>query len=173
MRTLLTIAATAGVAGALPATALAQDQGSRPTREFVQAAGQSDQFEILEGQAALAQSADPQVRAFAQTMIQHHSETSRSLRQATADAGLQPPPMSLSDDQARLLGALQSLSGRDFDKAYARHQALAHRSALVVQQSYAAAGDQPAVRRAAASAVPVISAHLATAEQLQAAFEGS
>ena len=65
-------------------------------------------------------------------------------------------------------GALQSLKGPEFDKAYWQHQALSHHSALVVEQAYAANGDDPAVRRAAASAVPMIQAHLTAAEEAKA-----
>jgi len=152
------------------ASAVAQNPGSRQTREFVQAAGQSDQFEMLESKTALTQSTDPQVRSFAQQMIKDHSDTSRTLDQATQSSGLMPPPKGISADQAAFLGALQSLRGRDFDRAYFRHQALAHRSALTVEQAYAASGDNPSLRRAAASAVPIISSHLAMAEQMQSKF---
>ena len=79
----------------------------------------------------------------------------------------------MSGDQARLLSELQSLRGKQFDQAYARHQALAHRSALLVEQRYAAEGDDPAVRRAASSATAVIASHLAMAEQMRAALGGS
>lgn len=153
--------------------AAAQEAGSRQTREFVQAAGQSDQFELLEGRTALTESTDPQVRAFAQRMIQAHGETSRTLAEAAARAGLGPPPHGIDGDQARLLGELQSLRGPEFDRAYLRHQALAHRSALATTQAYAAAGDDPAIRRAAAAAVPVISSHLAEAERMRSAQGGS
>ena len=161
----LTIAlGAAALASAVPAVA-APAPGSRQPREYVQAAGHSDAFELLEATTALAQSTDPQVRAFAQQMLQDHHGTSDSLRQATASDGLAPPPMGLSADQAPLLAALQSLRGAEFDKAYWRQQALSHRAALVTAQRYAAQGDDPAGRQAAAGAVPVISAHLATAER--------
>jgi putative membrane protein len=88
-------------------------------------------------------------------------------------AGLTPPPMAMSADQAQLLSALQSQHGRQFDQLYARHQVLAHHSALVVEQSYAASGDNPALRQAAASAAPLISAHRAMAEQMSSRLGGS
>lgn len=148
--------------------ALAQDPGSRPTREFVTAAAQSDQFEMLEADTVLGQSTDPQVRAYAQMMLQQHAQTKASLAQATARAGLKPPPEGLDGEQARLLGELQSLKGPDLDKAYARHQALAHRAALTVEQGYARDGDTPAVKQVAASATPIIAQHVTMADQLKA-----
>ena len=156
-------------ASAWAGPAVAQETGSRPTREFVQAAGQSDTFEIREAQTALAGTSDPQVRAYAQMMLRDHAATSRALQDAAAQARLEPPPMQVGDDQARMLNELQGLSGPDLDRAYWRHQALAHRSALTVEQAYAQGGDTPPVKRAAATAVPTIAAHLDQAERMRAA----
>ena len=63
----------------------------------------------------------------------------------------------MSADQAQLLGALQSVSGKEFDTLYLKQQTLAHRSALTVEEMYAKSGDDPNLRQSAASAVPVIS----------------
>ena len=158
-----------GLALAMAATpALAQDPGSRQTREFVQAASQSDMFEMLEGQTVVAYSTDPGVRAFAQMMIRDHGATTTALLDAAAKAGLAPPAPGISNDQAEFLAALQSAQGRDFDRVYARQQVLAHHAALVTQRDYAATGDASAVRRAATTAVPIVSGHLAMAERLKA-----
>jgi putative membrane protein len=160
-------AATIGLA----TPAAAQEPGSRPTRDFVQASAQSDQFEIMEGVTVLAQSEDPQIRAFATQMIHDHQATTQSLIAAAARDGLMPPKPGLSGDQSQFLAALQSLRGRDFDAAYARQQVLAHHAALVTQQQYASSGDAPSVRQTAMSAVPVISTHLGMAEQLSASHK--
>ncbi len=148
--------------------AAAQAPGSRPTRDFVAAAGQSDAYEMLAADDALAQSADPQVQAFARMMLHDHGQTSEAMQHAAASAGLEPPPTSPGSDQAALLAALQGLRGKDFDKAYWHQQALAHRSTLVVVQTYATNGDTPAVKQAAAAALPMIRMHLQTAEQMAA-----
>ncbi len=142
------------------------------TKDFVEAAAQSDHFEIVEAQTALAQTHDPRVRAFARQMIPAHTETSQVLQQAARRAGLPPPPMSLSGDQQRLLGALQSQRGPEFDRTYARQQALAHQEALTVEQAYARQGANGDVREAARSAVPVIRRHLAMAVQLKSLIGG-
>lgn len=171
MRTFIIASAAAIVLLASPA--VAQTPGSAQTRNYVDAAGQSDAFEVLEAHTALTQSGDPQVRAFAQQMLRDHGQLSQALSQATARAGVMPPPMGVGADQAPLLAALQSLRGAEFDRTYWRHQALAHRSALTATRLYAAMGDNPAVRQAASAAVPIITAHLTMAEQMQARSEGS
>jgi putative membrane protein len=160
------------VAFALFATvAAAEEPGSRETREFVSAATQSDQFEIWEARIALMTSGDPQVRNFAQHMIEAHTRTTRDLQRATITAGLEPPPEAMSSDQAQLVSALQNMgAGPDFDKTYWTHQAVAHRGALAVEQSYADGGDTPAIRQVARTSLPLILAHLQTAEQMKAAI---
>lgn len=154
------------------APAAAQQPGSRQTREFIKAAGETDSFEIMEAYTALAQSSDPQIIAFAHQMIQAHGETSRQLRAAAERARFEPPSNGMSAGQSPFLAALQSLRGREFDKAYWKQQALAHRSALIVAQAYASTGDAPVIREAAASAVPIIQSHLAMAEQMLLKLEG-
>jgi putative membrane protein len=106
------------------------------------------------------------VIGFAQRMIRDHTQTSQALAQATASAGLKPPPKSVGAANAPFLAALQSLRAREFDQGYWRQQMLAHAAALVVEQKYAATGDTPSVRQAAAAAVPVIQAHLTMAQQM-------
>jgi putative membrane protein len=101
-------------------------------------------------------------------MIAAHLDSSRELADAAMRAGMKVPAGGLSGDQAQFLNALQSQKGREFDKTYAKQQVLAHRSALAVQQQFASVGDQGDLKKAAAAAVPIITAHLAMAEQLQA-----
>jgi putative membrane protein len=141
--------------------------------DFAMSAAQSDAYEIAAAQDALTQSQNPQVRAFAQEMIQDHAQTSESLRRAALAAGLAPPPPAMSSDQASMLSALQSLRGADFDKAYARQQVLAHSQALAVEQSYAAAGTEADLKAAARDATPIIQRHLDMAQQLRTALGGA
>jgi len=162
----LAASASFGPAGAQPPT-------PSPTRNFVQAASASDQYEIQAGRVAAAQSQDARIRAFAMQMIQDHTSTAEALRQATATSGLPPPPMGLSEDGRKFLAELQSLRGPDFDKAYARQQVLAHDQALTVEQGYASQGPDPNVRKAAQSALPTVQHHLEMAQQMQAVIGGS
>jgi putative membrane protein len=167
-----TVGATLAVVVAL-APAAAQDRGSRQTREFVMTAAQTDQYEMLAATSALASTQDPNVRAFASKMIQDHQQTTQALAAATERAGVMPPPQGVSNDQAELLAALQSARGHDFDQVYAKQQALVHHAALAVEQQYASSGDTPAVKQAAAQAVPMIQMHLQMAEQLKSQLGGS
>ena len=159
--------AVASAAAILSVTgARAQTPMVASTKDFVVAAGQSDHFEIVEGRTALAQTHDARVRAFAQQMIQAHTRTSQTLQAAALKAGVPVSSESLNGDQQKMLSALQSQRGPEFDRTYLKQQSVAHGEALVVQQAYAAEGANADVRQAAASAVPVIQRHLRMAKQL-------
>ena len=105
-------------------------------------------------------------------MIKAHSGASEALQAAVTKAGMGGLPKGLSGDQQKMLGALQSQSGPDFDHVYLKQQALAHDEALVVEQAYAARGDNGDIRQAAASTVPVIQRHLEMAKRLQREMGG-
>jgi putative membrane protein len=153
--------------------ALAQTPIPPSPNDFVMAASQSNQYEILAARVASVQSQDPRVRTFAQKMIQEHTRLSQDLRNAAVASGLRAPDSGMSSDQAMLLSGLQGLRGRDFDKTFARQQELAHAQAVAVAESFATAGSDPDLRKAAQSALPSIREHLKMAQQLRVDVGGS
>ena len=165
------------------ATALAAIVGSHGARaqtpippsptDFVMAASQSDQYEVMAARVASVQGQDPRVRTFAEEMIQDHTRLSEELSKAATASGLPPPEPGMSSDQASLLSSLQSVRGPDFDKTYARQQELAHAQAVAVEESFATAGSDPNLRKAAQSALPSIRDHLKMAQQLGIDVGGS
>ena len=60
-------------------------------KDFVMAASQSDQYEILAARVASVQGQDPRVRTFAQEMIQEHTRLAEDLSKAATASGLPPP----------------------------------------------------------------------------------
>jgi putative membrane protein len=140
---------------------------------FVNAAAQSDAYEIAAGQLILTQSQDPRVRAFAQAMLAEHQKTSADLRAAAQASHLEPPGMTLGGDQQRMLGALQSQKGADLDRSFMLQQVNAHAAELVTERGYLAQGTDPNLRRAAQGAVPLIEHHLEMAKQTAADMAAS
>lgn len=136
-------------------------------QEFAQSAAQSDGYELAAAQTALAQSRSLQVRRFAEQMLADHARTGQAVRDGAQASGLVPPQPHVGGDQMRFLASLQSLRGTEFDREYARQQVLAHTSALVIMQSYAAKGSDLNLRQMAAFAVPIIDHHLQMARQLK------
>jgi putative membrane protein len=150
----------AGPASAQPGPAL-------PTADFIKAAAQTDEFERQEGRIAETRASDPRVRAFGRTMVRDHTKTTAALKAAIRKAGMKVPPLPpLSDEETRNIAALNGLKGAAFDRAYIGQQVQTHQTALGVMQGYAAGGQNPVLRQAAADTVPIVQHHLAMAKTL-------
>ena len=139
---------------------------------YMAMAASSDQFEIQSGQLALQASQNPAVQSFARMLIAQHQATTTSVMQAAQSAGMTPPPPILMPQHQQMLDQLRAAgSGPAFDQAFRDMQISAHQQALELHQNYASGGDVPALRQAAASAVPIVQQHLTTAQSLDVAMQ--
>jgi putative membrane protein len=136
---------------------------------YVMMAGASDLFEIQSSQMAVQRAQNPQVRQYAQMLIQHHQMTTQQVMAAARAAGLTPRPPMLMPMQRQMLTELQGMSGAGFDAAYIRQQVPAHQMALALHQNYADNGDRPQLQAVARTAVPIVTQHL---QQAQAMMSG-
>jgi len=138
--------------------------------EFAASVAQSNGYELAAAWAALAQSGDRRIRAFANRMLAEHEHMGRALGEAAKASGIEPPRPHVGGDHMRLLSGLQSLRDHDFDREYARQQMLAHASMLASARRYADKGGDLNLRRLAASSVGAIEGHLEAARQLMQAL---
>ncbi len=139
------------------------------TPQYIMTASQSDEFEIQEGRMAENQAKSVKLRKFGAMMVRDHAKTTDTLHQAIMSTGMSiPPPPPLRPDQMQMVAQLQQLNGADFDKAYLMQQMQSHQAALMVQSNYARTGDVAALRGAASKAVPIVQAHIAMLNQMQA-----
>lgn len=186
MRTALLITTAAAAAAALAGCMSDETAATAPTRmyaaepppatpramptaamDYLVMAGAGDQFEIQSSTIAVQRTQRAEVRQFAQMMIDHHSKSTADLVAAAKGAGITPPAPRLRADQDRMIAGLRdSGTGADFEMAYLRGQLQAHREALMLHQTYAQSGDNPALRAAAARIVPVVQMHLEHLQRL-------
>lgn len=144
----------------------------RTAMPYALAAASSDQFEIQSSREALTRSQSPEVRRYAQMLIDHHTQTSATLMAAAQDAGMAPPPPVLMPRHAAMLRTIQAAPMDRFDRVYLTAQVPAHQEALLLHQTYAASGDTPSLRSAAGAAVPFVQQHLAEAQGMMSAMMG-
>lgn len=145
-----------------------------PTSDYVMKAGQSDQFEIQEGQLAASMGRMSSVKSFGAMMVTEHRKTTATLTRAVGETGMTPPPPPpLTADQQAQIDQLRGLSGADFDRAYVSQQIASHQEALMVQANYAKGGSDAKLRKVAASTVPIVQGHLNTLTTLQAKTNGA
>lgn len=126
---------------------------------YVRNAAASDLFEIQSSQLALQRSQDPAVRRFAETMIAHHTDTTRRLTEAARAANMTPPAPMLTAEQTRMMQDLTRASAADFDRTYMTQQEAAHRVAWSIHAGYARDGQSAPLRAVAANAVPIVEGH--------------
>jgi putative membrane protein len=160
------------MAGALVSVAACATMAPTPrtAMPYVTMAASSDQFEIQSSQVALQKSQNAETRRYAQMLIDHHTQTSATLMRAAQEAGLTPPPPTLVPRHAAMLRTIQNAPADRFDRVYFTAQVPAHAEALALHQNYAANGDTPSLKAAAAAAVPFVQQHLTEAQQRVAAM---
>lgn len=158
--------------GAADAPMAAADMAAMPrdAAGYMTMAAASDLFEINSSQVALQRSQNDGLRTFAQMLIVDHTRTTEQLTAAARSANVTPPPPQLDAQKQQMIAELQSAA--DFDRTFVTQQVMAHQQALALHSAYAENGDDPALRRVAASAVPVIRGHLAQVQRMQSSMGG-
>lgn len=145
-----------------------------PTSDYVMKAGQSDQFEIQEGQIASTMGKSPAVKNFGMMMVTAHRRTTQALQNAMKQKGeTPPPPPALTADQQAQIDQLRGMTGAEFDRTYISQQLASHQEALAVQANYAKGGSDPKLRAVAGQTVPIVQGHLNTLTTLQAKADGA
>lgn len=155
--------ATAGVVGTISATMTSTTQG------FVTAAATSDMYEVAAGKIALQRASSPAVKAFAQKMIDAHTETTTKLKGILSANNIKvTPPASVDNRRQGMLDNLRGASKADFDNRYITQQVAAHKEAGILMRGYAKDGDSAAIKAFASETSHHVAEHLAMAEKLDA-----
>lgn len=146
---------------------VAQDTAAQPqtAQQFVDAVAGSDMFEIESSRLAQENGTSEGVKSFAQMMIDDHTNSSTKLRDAAAQAtGVTVNPQMMPRQQQDLQ-ALRD-AGENFDQTYAQQQVAAHEATLALLRSYAANGDNEALKTFAQETSTVVEGHLNQAREL-------
>jgi putative membrane protein len=143
---------------------------AKTAEEFAAMAASSDMFEIQSSELALQKDVSPEVKEFAQMMINDHTTASKNLIAAAQQDGVSVPGEMTTRHTAKI-GALGDLSGAGgFDAKYIDEQVAAHREALALMTAYAEGGDSPALKAHAHKTAPVIQMHFEHVQKLDSAM---
>lgn len=158
--------------------------GTPNAQQFRAQATASDAFEVLSSKIALTHATNPELKSFAQMMIDAHTATTNKLvalggvSKASLEAKMKPGADGkfvsntlLSSSKASELNSLNSKSNADFDKTYIDDQVSGHKDALSLMQDYAKNGDNAKLKAFAAETAPAVQEHLSKAEGLQKQIE--
>ena len=158
----------AAVPDAHPAATIPTPANEAAAPDFVAKAAASDMFEVASSKIALRRSHNPDIKHFAQMMIDAHTKTTAGLKAAIAASGqaLTPPAALPSDLQAKI-DDLNKAPAADFDKLFMTDQADGHQAALDLMQRYAKDGDVAQIKAFAADTAPKVQEHLTMAKSLR------
>ena len=155
--------ATAGVVGSISASMTSTTKG------FVEAAAVSDMYEVAAGKLAVQRSSSPAVKAFAQKMVDAHTETTTKLKGIISANNIKvAPPASVDSRRQGMLDNLRGASNAEFDNRYIIQQVAAHKEAGILMRGYAKDGDNAKIKAFASETSHYVAEHLAMAEKLDA-----
>lgn len=161
------------VPDANPAATIPTPANEASAPDFSRLAAQSDILEIQSSQLALERAQNAEVKAYAQTMVEAHTQTTENLKIAIEASGQSITlPTTPDESVADELNDLRDSAVTEFDKAYLDMQVEAHQKALNLMQRYAGDGDVPGLQAFAAATAPAIQQHLDQATALQTRLSG-
>lgn len=157
------IVMAAGAAVLLSGCAMNSGMGMAPgtmatatdSRTFMNMAHSTNMFEIESSRLALQRSNNQFVRAFAQRMITDHSRLMQEMMPMHRQ-----PSMRMMPQHMAMMQRLRSAPAASFDRMYHQEHMMAHQQAVNLHSTYAARGDNQALRVLAARAVPVLQMHM-------------
>ena len=166
----LHVAVVLALASALPpAVASAQTVGdSKPSladQKFLKEAAGGGAAEVRLGRLALDKAASPEVKQFAQRIVEDHGKANEQLKAAVAAQGVSVSA-EMPADARKSYERLSKLSGDAFDRAYVQDMVKDHRKDVTLFEDQAKNGKDPALKQFAQATLPTLQAHLQMAERL-------
>jgi putative membrane protein len=149
MKKMLAMLVVAGCASAAVAQDASQMLASQEQdKTFLKHAAEGGYAEVQLGQLAAQKATNPDVKAFAQKMVDDHSALNEKMMPFAQQVGVTPPTAMDKKDQA-LYNQLKGLSGDAFDKAYVKAMVTDHKKDAVKNAEIVISGHYQMVQKLA------------------------
>lgn len=159
MKNFFVLFALASICTSKIARAQSPDQDTTALH-FITQASIGNLQEINAGKLAAQKATRPDVKTFGQHMVADHTKAQTALLQLAKSKGYQVPPQATNPPAPEPM--LIKATGKDFDRIYVHMMAPSHRQTVLMYQTYAVSGKDPAVKAFAAQTLPTIKEHLNT-----------
>lgn len=156
----VTGAATGGATGGATA---AKSETSNADRRFVNEAAAAGMADVAAGQLASQKSQNPQVRAFAQKMVEDHTKANAELMKLASARDIKPPARP-DRGHKNAMEKLQKLEGDAFDRQYMKQQVDDHEKAVKLYERQSRSGRDAELKALAEKALPTLREHLKMAQ---------
>lgn len=161
LRALVYVSFTTIVAALIGAPAQAAN-----SKDFVQKAAAGNIAEVDVGKLALSKASNPEVKAFAQHLVDDHQKAQDDLKQVAQTKGMSVPDKTDAKHKA-IAERLRNMSGASFDKAFINAMVKDHKEDVKEFEKQAKSGDDPEIKNYAAQTVAALQQHLQIAESLE------
>jgi putative membrane protein len=160
------VAALAAALLALTASAQMSPSITHGDKSFIEKASKSGQEEVDISQAVVARTTNPDVRAFAQMMIDDHSAANTALVGIASGKGVETPVKGIGETEK-----WSKKSASDLDKDYVSKMVADHKDAVELFQKEADKGSDLDVKGFARDTLPKLQHHLEMAMDLKKALK--
>ncbi len=134
-------------------------------KAFVHQALQGGMAQIQLGQLALQKSSNPDVKEFAQKMVDDHTKLGDAMKQLAQQMKVKPPNSPSGKDKSTI-AKLNALNGDAFDKAYIQDMVKDHKQDEKDFKQEAENASNPALKSLASQGSQMIDQHLQMIEQI-------
>jgi len=139
--------------------------------DFVKEAALGNMMEVKLGQYALENAASPEVKKFAQRMVDDHTKANKELTTFATDKGV-TVAKDLDKKCQEVCDKLTKLKGAEFDKEYMRHMLEDHEKDIAKFQEATKNLQDPDLRTWATKTLPTLNEHLRMAKDVHSKVEG-
>ena len=133
--------------------------------KFLKDAADGGMAEVELGQLAVQKAASPQVKQFAQRMVEDHGKANDQVHELALQKSIRLPKRP-SSKNAAAKAQLEKLSGDQFDQAYMADMVADHKKDVADFQRESSAAHDPAVKTFATQILPTLQDHLKQAQSI-------
>ena len=134
--------------------------------EFAVEAADAGMLEVQLGTLALTKAQSPQVKQFAQMMVDDHTKANNELKTLAQQKNI-TLPTTLGNEKQREFENFGDKTGAEFDKEYVDKMVKDHRETIDEFEEEAEEGKDPEIKAWASSKLTALRHHLEEAERLQ------
>jgi putative membrane protein len=136
-------------------------------QDIVRKIEQANQSEIDEGRLAQTKASNPEVKSFADTLVQDHTAALNDLMKLMRDMNAEVSPQENAATAGQQPSEMQNLQGAAFDRAFIDKEVTGHEKTLEELRSFEGSAQNPDLKNYISNLIPTIQKHLDEAQDLQ------
>ena len=139
---------------------------SKDDSTFVMEAAVGGLMEVQSGQLAQQNGMSQRIKDFGSMMVRDHEKANQELMSLASGAGM-TLPTALPADKQKHMDEMKNMKGKSFDNHYADMMVNDHQKTISLFEKQASSGTNPQLKTWASNTLPVLKAHMDSAQALK------